>query len=110
MLITGRWLYVAILCQQAIEKLVKGLYTLYINDHVPRIHNISRLIEDFENKLPVKIDTDTYKFLYDLSEYYINNRYPDFKSKLNSRIDKNQAQAILIKTKEVFLWLMTLKP
>jgi HEPN domain-containing protein len=26
----GRWLYVVFMCQQAIEKLCKGLYLLYI--------------------------------------------------------------------------------
>jgi len=37
---TGRWLYVVFMCQQAIEKLCKGLYLLYIDDNVPRIHDI----------------------------------------------------------------------
>jgi len=39
MLSGGRWLYVVFMCQQAVEKLVKGLYTLYTDDSVPRIHN-----------------------------------------------------------------------
>jgi HEPN domain-containing protein len=30
MLAGSRWLYVVFMCQQAIEKLVKGLYILYI--------------------------------------------------------------------------------
>jgi HEPN domain-containing protein len=37
---SGRWSYVAVMCQQAIEKLTKGLYILYNDDNVPRIHNI----------------------------------------------------------------------
>jgi HEPN domain-containing protein len=35
----GRWLYVAFMCQQAIEKLVKGLYILYNNDDAPFTKN-----------------------------------------------------------------------
>ncbi|MDR0308069.1 MAG: HEPN domain-containing protein [Chitinispirillales bacterium] len=40
-----RWLYVVFMCQQAMEKLVKGLYNYYIGDDVPRIHNIVNLME-----------------------------------------------------------------
>jgi HEPN domain-containing protein len=32
-----RWLYVVFMCQQAIEKLVKGLYLLYIDDNTPKL-------------------------------------------------------------------------
>ena len=44
MLKSGRWLYVVFMCQQAVEKLVKGLYVLYIDDNVPKTHNIRVLI------------------------------------------------------------------
>jgi len=40
---TGRWFYVVFMCQQAIEKYCKGLYTLYIDDSVPKIHNIKTI-------------------------------------------------------------------
>jgi HEPN domain-containing protein len=32
---SGRWLYVVFMCQQALEKLAKGLYVLYIDDNIP---------------------------------------------------------------------------
>ena len=32
MLQGGRWFYTVFMCQQAIEKLVKGLYTIYVDD------------------------------------------------------------------------------
>ena len=51
MFATGRWYYVIFMCQQAIEKLVKGLYILYIDDNVPRIHDISEIFKRFEDKL-----------------------------------------------------------
>jgi len=41
---SGRWLYVVFMCQQSIEKLCKGLYLLYIDDNIPRIHDINSLI------------------------------------------------------------------
>ena len=110
MLSGGRWLYVVFMCQQAIEKLMKGLYTLYIDDNVPRIHNIKTLIESFEDKLPVGISAEKYSFFDTLSAYYLNNRYPDFLSKLSLQISEIESKTILSQTKEVFDWLLTLKP
>jgi len=49
MLSSGRWLYVVFMCQQATEKLAKGLYTLYVDDNIPRIHNIKTIVERFED-------------------------------------------------------------
>jgi len=110
MLSGGRWLYVVFMCQQAIEKLAKGLYTLYVDDNFPRIHNIRTIVERFEDKIPVTIPDDKLDFFDTLSAYYLNNRYPDFISKLSSQIKEKEAKEILAETKEVFTWLLTLKP
>ncbi|MDR0498299.1 MAG: HEPN domain-containing protein [Holophagales bacterium] len=40
MLNGGLWLYVAFMCQQAVEKLAKGLYVLYLDDNIPKTHSI----------------------------------------------------------------------
>jgi HEPN domain-containing protein len=107
---TGRWLYVVFMCHQAIEKLVKGLYILHVDDNVPRIHNIAELLKKFENKLSTHIDQEIYTFFYDLSRYYIVVRYPDYKNKLSTYLNKEKVEPILTKTREVFTWLLTLKP
>jgi HEPN domain-containing protein len=60
---TGRWLYVAFTCQQAIEKLVKGLYIIFIDDNIPRIHELSLLVKKFEHKLPSPVSIERYIFL-----------------------------------------------
>ncbi|MDR2198565.1 MAG: HEPN domain-containing protein [Deltaproteobacteria bacterium] len=44
---TGRWISVAFMCQQAAERIVKGLYVLYLGDDVPKIHNIGILAGKF---------------------------------------------------------------
>ena len=110
MLSSGRWLYVVFMCQQAVEKISKGLYTLYVDDNIPRIHNIKTIIEHFEDKLPVPIPEETSDFFDTLSAHYLNNRYPDFISKLSSQIKEAEATKILHQTEEVFSWLLTLKP
>ena len=109
MLETGRWLYVIFMCQQAIEKLVKGLYLLYIDDDIPKSHDINYLITEFEDKLPVVIEDSKRRLFANLSAFYLNNRYPKYKDKLSITISKEEARNILDKTKESFTWLETLK-
>ena len=110
MFTTGRWFYVVFMCQQDIEKCCKGLYTLYLDDNVPKIHNIKTIISRFKDKLPDVISEDKLKFFDDLSSQYFANRYPDFTNKPGSQVSESEAGLILEKTKEVFLWLLTLKP
>ena len=98
------------MCQQAVEKLVKGLYTLYIDDNVPRIHNIAALVKKIEKDISIEIPQENFILFDTLSAYYINNRYPGFIDKLSSQITKKEAFMILTQTKEVFSWLLTLKP
>ena len=111
MLQTQRWIYAIFMCQQAIEKLVKGLYGLYLDfDNIPHTHNISRLINDFVDKLPEQISTDMFDFFDLLTRYYLNNRYPDYVNELSQQTKEVNSKEIYNKTKEVFTWLLTLKP
>jgi len=110
MLNGGRWLYVVFMCQQAIEKLVKGLYILYIDDNVPKTHNIRILIEKFESMLPTTISDEHYELFEDLTIHYLNGRYADYKQKLSERLNEHAATDFYKQTKEAFAWLLTLKP
>ena len=107
---TGRWFYVVFMCQQAIEKCCKGLYTLYLDDNVPKIHNIKTIVSRFKDKLRNSISEDMLHFFDSLSAQYITYRYPDFENKPESRTNESEARLILEKTREVFSWLLTLKP
>jgi HEPN domain-containing protein len=107
---SGRWLYVVFACEQAIEKLVKGLFTLYRNDNVPPIHDISSLFSKFSDKLAVQVDEATIVFFGKLTAFYLNTRYPKYKAKLSVAVSKREAKSTLKKTKEIFAWLLTLKP
>lgn len=100
---------IGFMCQQAIEKLVKGLHTLYLDDTSPFLHNIRAIVKKIEDKLPEAISEEQYGFFDELSSYYINNRYPDFMNMLSGQIDEAEAKKVLAQTKEVFAWLLTLK-
>ncbi|MDR2561941.1 MAG: HEPN domain-containing protein [Holophagales bacterium] len=71
MLDGGRWLYVAFMCQQAVEKLVKRLYILYLDDNVPRTHSIETVLGNFSDKLPIEIPPETLDFFATLSSCYL---------------------------------------
>ena len=106
----GHWLYVVFMCQQAVEKLIKGLYSYYMPDTPPHLHNIKTIASRIATSLPETIPADTMEFFDELTAYYLNNRYPDYVSKTSAQISEIEAVEMMRKTKEVFKWLLTLKP
>lgn len=111
----GRYMYVAFMCQQSIEKLTKGIYTLYTDNEAPRVHNIWNIFKH------IKLDTSLedinefednllkYKnFFAELLSFYISGRYPSFKEKVSSSINFDRAKNVLDNTEEVFKWIESL--
>jgi len=110
MLKSGRWFYTLFMCQQAIEKLAKGLYILYVDDNVPRLHDINNILDRFKDKLTEQLSEEQVKLFDTLSQFYLRSRYPDYTSVLASLTTRETAQAIYEKSKEAFQWLLTMKP
>jgi HEPN domain-containing protein len=81
MFASGRWFYVAFMCQQAVEKLVKGLYVIFVDDNVPRVHAMRQVLRAFEDKLPVPVSAETYRLFDELTTSYLNGRYAEYKSR-----------------------------
>jgi HEPN domain-containing protein len=111
MLKSGRYLYVAFMCQQAIEKLVKGLYVWFLDQEPPRTHNIYTIFMTvFENNDRVLERESQYApFFAELLAYYISERYPSYREKLSVAVSKEKANEILQTAREVFVWLQSLK-
>jgi HEPN domain-containing protein len=107
---SGRWVYVVFMCQQAIEKLVKGLYLLYIDDNVPRLHNINAIFSRFSDRLPQQIKAEYLDLFRQLSDCYKNTRYTEYIRNVSEMINESVAKSILDKTKEAYQWLLTQKP
>jgi HEPN domain-containing protein len=112
MLNSGRYLYVVFMCQQAVEKITKGLFVLNNGEEPPRTHNILSVFEKIQFKgtqsIPPKLD-EYKEFFEELLAFYISERYPSYKEKISTTIDQKNAHEILIKTQEVFSWLRSLK-
>lgn len=77
---------------------------------MPRTHNIEFIANRIEDSSLISFDKGKNIFFRTLSKYYIADRYPDFMSMAGELVSKEEAALILCKTKEMFAWLLTLKP
>ena len=102
MLDTGRFLYVAYMCQQTIEKLLKALIAQQGKENFP-IHNLNRLAEIAE--ISKELTTEQFNFIAELTPYHIEARYGDYKESLSEIIDEEKAGQIYKKTLEIHQWL-----
>ena len=109
MLTSGRFVYVVFMCQQSLEKLAKGLYNYYIDDNVPRVHNISFILNRLVEELNIEVEEQFYYLFDKLAAYYLQGRYPSFKEKISELVSGEEARKIFEKTKEVFEWMKSLK-
>ena len=112
---SGRYLYVVFMCQQAIEKLSKGLYVYFIGLEANRSHNINVVLKPlFEEEAPLHVAASTFNeqyspFFAELLAYYISERYPSYRERLSTAISREKAEDVLRRTKEAFEWLQSLK-
>ena len=116
---SGRYLYSVFMCQQAVEKIVKGIFVLYTGEEPVKTHNIALVFnnlcerEEFHkcvNDEDFDLRKDEYIPVFvRLLAFYISARYPAYKEKLTAMLTKAEAQEILDKTKEVFEWVQSLK-
>jgi HEPN domain-containing protein len=102
MLDTGRYLYVAYMCQQAVEKILKAFIAQLGKENFP-IHNLNRLAEiaTISNELT----PEQFNFLAELTPYHIEARYGDYKENLSEIINEKKAEKVYKKTREIHKWI-----
>ncbi|MDH5816687.1 MAG: HEPN domain-containing protein [Candidatus Nezhaarchaeota archaeon] len=71
-------------CQQALEKLLKGLWIALLKKRPPKTLNLIRLYSALERQAP--IDNELKDFLALISPYYFITRYPDIAMGLPSEV------------------------
>lgn len=98
---SARYAYTVFMCQQSLEKVIKGLYLQNTHLEAPRSHNLSYLIGLLNLNLP----ENQIALLAELSTYYLEGRYPTYKEKISQLINKDKSSALLFQTKELFQWL-----
>jgi HEPN domain-containing protein len=102
MLDAGRYLYVAYMCQQAIEKLLKAIIAQHGKENLP-IHNLNRLAELAE--LRRELTAEQVDLLAELTAYNIEARYGDYKESLSEVVDFQKAKTLYAQTQDLFQWL-----
>lgn len=105
MLSSGRYLYVLFCCQQAVEKMLKGLIAKRTEEFPPRLHNLVRLAESAS----IELSEERADFLRLLSAYYIQSRYPEAIESTKSQTDQALADEALKKTEEIIKWLSSIQ-
>ncbi len=96
-----KYLYVLFMCQQAVEKMLKGIVTLKTKRFPPRIHDLVKLAK----LAGLEKDDIDFEFLDRLSFYYIETRYPEEQLKLHKTVSKKLADNYYKDTRRLCLWL-----
>jgi HEPN domain-containing protein len=105
MLETGRYLYVAFMCQQCIEKTLKAIFVKEIQTAPPYTHNLVTLA----NKLSCAefLMQNYRKTIEDLNACYIESRYAEELEEISKGLTEMASRELFIKTEELLEWLKT---
>ena len=100
---TGRWLYVAFMCHQVIEKTLKAYWCATQPDDPPYTHHHMRLAEGCG--LYEKMSDDQKDFLDVVTNYNIEARYPEDKEALARTLMPQVCRQIIDETKLLMTWI-----
>ena len=103
MLATKRYLYVAFMCQQALEKTLKACYVLQHGRTPPYTHNLLRLAAELA--FAQDLTGDRREHIEVLNSYYVESRYTEDMEAMMKAINEEKAKALFTSTEEVFRWL-----
>ena len=103
LLMTGRFLYVTVSCQQAVEKTLKGLITESTGALPPRIHDLKRLAALADANL----EPGMAEFIAELTLASGGARYPDDLQQALMEYPEPVARSYLQRTEGVIACLRT---
>ena len=97
----SKYLYVAFMCHQAIEKGLKAVIS--ITETPPKIHNLLRLAENA--KLLENMNIEQQEFIEDLNPMNIEARYPAYKNKISASLTIEKCDELIKQTEELLCWI-----
>lgn len=100
---TGRWLYVAFMCHQVIEKTLKAYWCGTLDDDPLYTHNHKRLATGCG--LYERMSDNQQRFLNRITNYNIEARYPEDKETLSRVLTKDFCRQIINETKQLQQWI-----
>jgi len=102
----GKFLYVAFMCHQCIEKALKAYLTEISEDAVPYTHSLSHLLS--KCGLEERLTKDQLDFLDRLEPMNIEARYPTYKEKLFQLLTKDFCITLTEETRKLQEWIRLL--
>lgn len=101
---TGRWLYVAFMCHQVIEKTLKFYWCDTQPEPPPYTHNHKRLADGCG--LYSQMDAHQQAFIDTIATYNIEARYPENKDALAKVLTKQACRLLIDETKFLYQWIV----
>ena len=100
---TGRWLYVAFMCHQVVEKTLKAYWNAFREDDPPYTHNHMRLADG--SGLYEMMNEEQRDFLDTITNYNIEARYPEDKEELARALTPQFCRQMIDDTKKIQQWI-----
>ena len=100
---TGRWLYVAFMCHQTIEKTIKAYWCGTQTTDPPYTHNHMRLAEGCG--LYEQMSDEQRDFLDTITNFNIEARYPEDKEALSRMLTEEVCRNLIDETKKLQQWI-----
>ena len=100
---TGRWLYVAFMCHQAIEKTLKAYWCSTQPEDPPYTHNHKRLASGCG--LYDQMTNAQKAFIETITNYNIEARYPEDKEALSRTLTKQVCRQLIDETIILTRWI-----
>ena len=103
MLETKRYLYVAFMCHQTIEKLLKAYWSNVLEEPPLKIHSLSRLAE--KSGLDKDMSEEQTDFIDELEPLNIEARYPSYKERLMKSLTADRCKKLIEQTDKLRIWI-----
>ena len=100
---TGRWLYVAFMCHQVIEKTMKAYWCKTQPEDPPYTHNLILLAS--QSGLADAMSDEQNLFIARIMPMNIAARYPSYKDQLSKSLNKESCRIIIDTTKQLQQWI-----
>ena len=100
---TGRWLYVAFMCHQSIEKTLKAYWSGTQDDDPPYTHNHKRLAEG--SGLYQRMSVERRRIIEQITNYNIESRYPEDRAELAKTLTPQACRYFIDETLKLTQWI-----
>ena len=97
----GRAYHCLIYCHECLQKMLKGTWVLYRQEHPPQTDNLLWLARELEIDFPKK----NLDLLFDLITVYKSRLWPDQAKAIRALINPESAEQYQEQTEDLILWL-----